>query len=154
MDCWNSPLGAERPRRRVAASRSSVRSGQPDARGAGRFAQGIDEDGRIHASRKKAITASTSSTSDTLRLATGRALAAPGPFAPLAYNISSGECWRLGDVARSPGQCFLPGASRSDRARTPGLTSKGRSRARGRSATSAMSRNRRSHAASPTTPHG
>ena len=32
-------------------------------------------------------------------LATERALVAPGPFAPLAYNISSGEYWRLGDVA-------------------------------------------------------
>jgi hypothetical protein len=31
---------------------------------------------------------------------TERALVAPGPFAPLAYNISSGEYWRLGDVAR------------------------------------------------------
>ena len=33
-------------------------------------------------------------------LATERALVAPGPFAPLAYNISSGEYWRHGDVAR------------------------------------------------------
>ena len=32
-------------------------------------------------------------------LATETALAAPGPFAPLAYNISSGEYWQLGDVA-------------------------------------------------------
>jgi UDP-glucose 4-epimerase len=32
-------------------------------------------------------------------LATERALVAPGPFAPLAYNISSGEYWQLGDVA-------------------------------------------------------
>jgi UDP-glucose 4-epimerase len=32
-------------------------------------------------------------------LATERALVAPGPFAPLAYNISSAEYWQLGDVA-------------------------------------------------------
>jgi nucleoside-diphosphate-sugar epimerase len=32
-------------------------------------------------------------------LATERALIAPGPVAPLAYNISSGEYWQLGDVA-------------------------------------------------------
>jgi nucleoside-diphosphate-sugar epimerase len=31
-------------------------------------------------------------------LATERALIAPGPFVPLAYNISSAEYWRLGDV--------------------------------------------------------
>ena len=87
-------------------------------------------------------------------LATERALVAPGPFAPLAYNISSGEYWRLGDVAALVRPLFPAGRLHIGGGRSPSSTSKGRSTARRRGATSAMSRNGRSHAGSPTTPHG
>jgi UDP-glucose 4-epimerase len=62
--------------------------------------------------------------------ATERALVAPGPFAPLAYNISSGECWRLGDVAALVRPMFPAGRLQIGPGRTPSSTSKGRSRAR------------------------
>jgi len=42
-------------------------------------------------------------------LATERALVSPGPFVPLAYNISSAEYWRLGDVAALVRQLFPAG---------------------------------------------